>query len=276
MAEPGLGPCAAAVRRFDPDLFATALFAPEPGRARLMTLYAFDIELSRAARPARRAEEGRMIAAMRLQWWRDVLEAAARDGDGAAPAHEVAGPLARLAGAGRLPTAEAAAMIAAHERELGGIESEAAFTAWAEGRFAALTRAAAALLDAPAVVAAEPAGRARGAAFALRTAAAMATEGRCLLPEIGAQARAALARGAPDGESVEAVRARAEAGLAALAEARGAGAPRAALPAFLPLWQAERVLRRLATRPDAIAAPPGAAPARRSLALGWRALTGRW
>jgi len=275
MAEPGLDPCAAAVRRFDPDLFATALFAPEPGRARLMTLYAFDIELSRAAELARRAEEGRMIAAMRLQWWRDVLEAALA-GDGASPAHEVAGPLARLAGAGRLPQAEAAAMIAAHEQELRGIESEAAFAAWAEGRFAALTRAAAALLDAPAAAAAGPAGRARGTAFALRTAAAMAVEGRCLLPEISAQARAALARGAPDGDTLRAVRACAEAGLAALAEARAAGAPRAALPAFLPLWQAERVLRRLAARPGAVAAPPGDAPARRSLALGWRALTGRW
>ena len=274
MAEPGLGPCAGAVRRLDPDLFATALFAPEPGRARLMTLYAFDIELSRAANPARRAEEGRLIAAMRLQWWRDILETALAGGD--PPAHEVAGPLAELAGAGRLAGGDALAMVAAHERELDGIEDPVAFDDWARGRFGALTRAAAALVGAPAAEAAEPAGRAQGTAFALRTAAAMAAEGRSLLPEIGPEARTALAQGAPDAATLDAVRDRAAAGLAALAEARAAGAPRGAVPAFLPLWRAERGLRALAARPADITRPTAAAPARRSVALAWRALTGRW
>ncbi len=64
MSMPLLSPAATMVRRLDPDLFHTALFAPEPARQRLMVLYAFDIELSRAA--ARAAEP--LIAAMRLQW----------------------------------------------------------------------------------------------------------------------------------------------------------------------------------------------------------------
>ena len=42
-------PAADLVRRLDPELFHTALFASEPGRDWLMVLYAFDIELSRAA-----------------------------------------------------------------------------------------------------------------------------------------------------------------------------------------------------------------------------------
>ena len=48
--------CADIVRRDDPQLYKTALFAPEPARSRLMVLYAFDIELSRATRAS--AESG--------------------------------------------------------------------------------------------------------------------------------------------------------------------------------------------------------------------------
>ena len=82
--------CAAIVERDDPHLYATALFAPEPARSQLMVLYAFDIELSRAAR----ASTESLIPRMRLQWWRDVITEAEESKP--LKAHEIAGPLAEL------------------------------------------------------------------------------------------------------------------------------------------------------------------------------------
>lgn len=277
MAEPDLGATAAAVRRFDPDLFATALFAPEPARAWLMTLYAFDIELSRAAQRASRAEEGPMIAAMRLQWWRDQI-AAAVEGAGP-PAHEIAGPLARLIGDGRLVRGDLEGMIAARETEVAGEVADTGLPDWADERFGALTRLAAGLLDAPAPAAAAPAGQALGLGFALRTARAMARHGEALLPELSGAPLGPLGRGELDAATARALAARAREGLEAVRAARAAGAPRAAVPAFLPLWRAERTLARVAARPERVATEAGPAPeapARRVLALGWRALTGRW
>ncbi|MEM9737320.1 MAG: squalene/phytoene synthase family protein, partial [Pseudomonadota bacterium] len=80
--------CAAIAERLDPDLHRAAMFAPPGLRPRLMVLIAFDVELSRAGRASEK-----MIAAMRLQWWRDVVAEAFA---GESRAHEVAGPLAAL------------------------------------------------------------------------------------------------------------------------------------------------------------------------------------
>jgi len=277
MAEPRLGPAAETLRRFDPDLFATALFAPEPGRGRLMTLYAFDVELSRAADPARRSETGPMLAAIRVQWWRDML-AAAFEGSAALPqGHEVAAPLFQLIREGRLPRAEAEALIEARECEIDAGPAAERFDAWGDARFGALTRAAAACLDAPAPEAAAPAGRALARAFGLRTAAAMAREGRGLLPGLDPAMRAALARGEAVDPLCDLIAEVARDGLDALRSARRTGAPRAALPAFLTLFQAEHALSVALARPETVAVGLAqASPARRALALGWRALTGRW
>jgi phytoene synthase len=97
MTAPELSPVATLVRQLDPDLFHAALFAPEPARERLMVLYAYDIELSKAA--MRSAEP--LIARMRLQWWRDLV---AGIGAGEPPRqHEVAGPLHGVLSAHALP-----------------------------------------------------------------------------------------------------------------------------------------------------------------------------
>ena len=140
MSEPPLSACATLVRRLDPDLFHAALFAPEPARQRLMVLYAFDIELSRAA--ARSAEP--LIAAMRLQWWRDVVAGIAA-GE-AAQQHEVAEPLHGLLSAHALPADDLERLIDAREIELHGPMDEPRFAEWLDGRFGALTRLAAHLL----------------------------------------------------------------------------------------------------------------------------------
>ncbi len=80
--------CTEIVARDDPHLHATALFARPPVRARLMVLYAFDIELSRATHASKES----LIPRMRLQWWRDALEEIA--GAGIVRKHEVTSPLA--------------------------------------------------------------------------------------------------------------------------------------------------------------------------------------
>ena len=78
--------CAALVERGDPDRFLAVMAAPAHVRGQLFPLYAFNLEVARAPW----VTEEPLIAEMRLQWWRDVVENAA---SGAARAHEVAGPL---------------------------------------------------------------------------------------------------------------------------------------------------------------------------------------
>lgn len=61
--------CAEVVAAADPDRFRAALAAPPAARARLLPLWALDLEITRAAWGS--AEP--MIAAMRLQWWEDRI-----------------------------------------------------------------------------------------------------------------------------------------------------------------------------------------------------------
>lgn len=62
--------CAELVESADPDRFRAAMACSLSARQILFPLYAFNVEVSRA--PWVTAEP--MIAEMRLQWWRDVLE----------------------------------------------------------------------------------------------------------------------------------------------------------------------------------------------------------
>ena len=97
------------MRRHDPDRFLTALFAPAARREALFTLYAFNHELARAREVAREP----MMALVRLQWWREVVEGAVRR-------HEVAGPVAEALAAGALLAADLEGMIAGREMEIEG------------------------------------------------------------------------------------------------------------------------------------------------------------
>lgn len=65
--------CAAEVRAHDPDRYLATLFAPADAREALFALYAFDHEI---ARVRRRVTEP-MAGLVRLQWWRDALQAIA-------------------------------------------------------------------------------------------------------------------------------------------------------------------------------------------------------
>jgi NADH dehydrogenase [ubiquinone] 1 alpha subcomplex assembly factor 6 len=60
------------VRRHDRDRYQTALFAPAERRGALLALYAFNYEIARV----REIVSEPMLGQIRLQWWREVLDAA--------------------------------------------------------------------------------------------------------------------------------------------------------------------------------------------------------
>ena len=110
------------MRRHDPDRFLTALFAPAARREALFTLYALNHELARAREVAREP----MMALVRLQWWREVIEGARRR-------HEVAGPVGEALDAGALLAADLEGMIAGREMEVEGADWPAWILATAGG-----------------------------------------------------------------------------------------------------------------------------------------------
>ena len=278
--------CAAIVERDDPHLHATALFAPEPARARLMVLYAFDCELSRATR----ASAESMIPRMRLQWWRDVVASAASDAP--APAHEVAGPLvslirsdpALLSDMADLPGEDVLSrMVRGHEAELETPFETAAFEVWANDRFGARLGLAGSILpmgpEFGHVAECSPAAHVLGLGFALRNAARMATTGKTLLPGLAGADLAALGRGElTDGASAR-IRQLAQSARAQLGQWRKRNKRLAPLPlvAHLPVRRELRVLRRVLRDPAAIFGEidnvdrPFA-----GLVLAWRVWRGRW
>ena len=77
-----LSHCAAEVREHDPDRYLATLFAPADAREALFTLYAFDHEITRV----RRVVSEPVAGLVRLQWWREALDALAADQP---PAHPV-------------------------------------------------------------------------------------------------------------------------------------------------------------------------------------------
>lgn len=97
---------AASVRSADPDRYFSALFAPAPLRPLLLALYAFNAEVARVAESVREP----MLGAIRLEWWRETAEGAAK---GAPRNHDVARGLAALFAQGKLSLAELEALVAA-------------------------------------------------------------------------------------------------------------------------------------------------------------------
>jgi phytoene synthase len=97
---------AASVRAADPDRYFATLFAPAPQRPFLFVLYAFNAEVARVAETVREP----MLGAIRLEWWRETCEAAAR---GHARNHDVARGLAALFAEKNIALADLEALIAA-------------------------------------------------------------------------------------------------------------------------------------------------------------------
>jgi len=97
---------AQSVRAADPDRYFSTLFAPAPVRPHLFALYAFNHEVARIAETVREP----MLGAIRLEWWRETVEQAAR---GAPRNHDVARGLAALFAAHRIELPALEGIIAA-------------------------------------------------------------------------------------------------------------------------------------------------------------------
>jgi 15-cis-phytoene synthase len=194
---PELSAVGALVRRADPDRFLTALFAPADRREALLTLYAFNNELARA----RDSTSQPILTMIRLQWWREVVE-------GAAKSHEVATPLTALLETGVLDRAETLALVDAREAETGAIETLADWLGYVMAGAGGLAMAAGRVLGAPGQARLRTLGAAYGVAGMLRSVPTLARGGRCMLPgdvlaAYGLSPEAIVA--APDAPAVAAV-----------------------------------------------------------------------
>lgn len=246
--------CAALVERGDPDRFAATLAVPAQQRGDLLTLYAYNLELARAPWVASTP----LIAEMRLQWWRDVLDARQ------APAHEVAGPLHDLIGRSGLPVALLDEMAAARrwdisDQPFAGTEELLAYVGQTSGHLMVL---AALCLGAPAQSEAALREIALGAGIAgfLRAAAELSARGRHPLPDDSDAGIVALAR----------------LGQEALERGRARPLPAPAARAALTAWAAAPLLRQAAQEPSrAREGRLALSPFTRRARLAWAALTGR-
>lgn len=255
MFDADLTACAQLVQRGDPDRFRAVMAAPVPVRLKLFPIYAFNVEVARA--PWLTQES--MIAEMRLQWWRDVLEEIATK----APVrrHEVTTPLAQVISpemARRLD-----ALVAARRWDIyrDPFEDQAAFSAHLEATSGLLLLAAARSVGAVEEGPILKAGFALGLVNWLRAVPALERAGRVPLVD-----------GRADG-----VRALAEEGLESLSEARKAGVPKYVAPVMLVLWQVDRLLTKVRRDPGLVANDQLELSSFQSrFGLMSRALTGRW
>jgi NADH dehydrogenase [ubiquinone] 1 alpha subcomplex assembly factor 6 len=240
----------ALVRRNDRDRYQTALFAPARRREALLTLYAFNYEIARV----RETVTQPMLGQIRLQWWREVLDAAYA---GAAPRqHPVVLPLSTVIHEFRLTRAHFDRLIDSRERDLSDEPpaSLAALEDYAEGSSAYLVQLALEGLGArqPEV---EKIAREVGIAYALvgllRAMPFHARAGRSYIPRDLAERAGfdpsdyAAGRGTPALRAIVREIADAARRHLRMARERGAVVTRSAIPALLPAVVADRFLLRL-------------------------------
>ena len=245
-----LDACARIVAEGDPDRFLSVMAAPVAARARLLPLYAVNVEIARAPHVSQEP----MIGEMRLQWWRDaVAEIAA----GAAPrAHEVAAPLAEVIRACDLPVAVLDAAIAARRWDLWRepFEDEAAFLDHLDATSGGLMWLAVKSLGGTDETGARATGRAMGLANWFRAVPAMEARGMKPLPDGRPETVARLARE----------------GLGWLGQGTDGR------PALRAAWLAGPILRQAARQPERVKAGAlGVSEFRRRASLIGRAALGR-
>lgn len=243
-----MSPIAALVRRHDRARFQTALFAPAAKREALFALYAFNYEIARVRESVREP----MLGQIRLQWWREAIDAAY--GEAAPRKHEVVEAVTAAVRGGGLSRAHFDRLIDARERDLDPDPPPtlAALEDYAEGSSAPLILLALEVLEA-ANPAAREAGRHIGIAYALsgilRALPHMAQTGRSWLPaDVAMGLDIETIVGRRDvmvlREAVATVAAAAAKHLVAARE-RHADVSGRAIPALLPARIAATTLRRL-------------------------------
>lgn len=131
----------AVARQLDYDRYLAALLAPRGAREGLMILAAFHGEIARVPASVREPTMG----AIRLQWWREVLEAPPAEATGS----PVADSVIRLIAAGRLRRDEMASIIDAYEELLrpGSLASRAHIDSFTDASQGAAFLLAGGILD---------------------------------------------------------------------------------------------------------------------------------
>lgn len=104
--------CGELVREHDRDRFLLSLFAPEEAREALWAVFAFNHEIAKT----REVVSESQLGLIRLQWWREAVDAAY--GNGAVPNHEIARALAAAVKAHNLPRAAFDMLLEAREFDL--------------------------------------------------------------------------------------------------------------------------------------------------------------
>jgi phytoene synthase len=103
--------CADLVRTHDFIRYASTLFLPAAQRRALLSVYAFNVEISRVREQVSQPLPGEM----RLQWWTDMLDGA---GHGGVEGNPVAAELLQTIGEFRLPVAPLSRLIEEHQFDL--------------------------------------------------------------------------------------------------------------------------------------------------------------
>lgn len=236
--------CLNDVRRLDHDRFLSLQFVPTEKRPALIALYAFNAEIARV--PEVVSEP--MLGQIRLQWWRDTLEAMKR---GEARGHEAAVALAATDAAAHWPLDEMVRLIDARERDLDDtpFETMANLERYAEETSSRLTAIAAHTLTdaAPQSEIFKSAGIAYALTGLLRALPVHASQGRLYLPLDLLRSHDVDPHRVFAGEMTEGLR-RAIGEVATraqtlLATARKCKVDRAHIPALLPVSLCDRYLK---------------------------------
>lgn len=274
--------CGQEVRRYDNDRFLTSLFAPAERREALFALCAFNLEIAKT----REVVSEPMLGQMRLQWWRDGIDAAYAGGP--VPVHAVVQPLAAAIAAHGLTRIHFDRLIDAREADL---DDEPPASLDCLVNYAEVTSAPLVLLSLETLgvrdAAATEAGRHAAIAYALvgllRAVPHLARQNRVLLPVDRLAAHGVRVRAVIEGKAGEAlrpvVREVADVAREHLGRARALRreVPRAAVPVLLGATLAETYLGALAGQGHEVMAARVQMPhPLRQVKLAWAAMRGRY
>lgn len=247
--------CAALVEAGDPDRFLAGMTAPVAARAKLFPLYAFNLELAKA--PWVTSEP--MLAEIRLQWWRDVLEeiyAGKPDRK-----HEVVEPLAQVIREGKLASDALSGMIEARRADALRESFQDPEHSWhyAQHTAGALAAAAVQALGAgpDAISIAEKAATAAGIGALLAAQPALSARGIRRIPQGAEQYLAGRA-------------------LSEIRNARRRTLEKIYAAALRHVWRTERILRCAAQNPHRLEMLTDTSDISRKFGYIWRTALGRW
>ncbi len=225
--------CADLVERADPLRFRCAMAASHEAQKKLLPLFAFNIEVSRAPWVTQEP----MIAEMRLQWWRDAVEEIGQGGD--VRSHEVTHSLRDVVRDASIEAEQLDQLITARRWDIykDAFEDQAHFEKYIDRTAGNLMWASAVALGAEPDLEKPVRGFAFGAGVAAMLVAAAELQSRGRIPLI-------------DG-SHKGIVALAQNALARIE--RSKGIPRDIAPALWPGYQSEALLKQAIKEPARVA-----------------------